>query len=290
MPDGGGFSGLDLSEIGVSAKQAAGAVKKVTNPFVQAAKSQVSGKPAGQGPAQSAPLKSGGLGFGDIVSDLKSQTTGAAKQPPLGAKPPVSGTFDIAGFEKNKQQQTGGGAATQSGQAPMGGVFNMPTTTKPPSEKPQAKPAGGAFGSQNLFDFNEKNPFAAKKPAPYGTPQQTQKDLISQEEIEKQKAEDQKNIEMLKRKLHEEQTKEVMETGEEKPKYEEEEKKKKEEEEHEEKERKEQEKEERMAPVNAPAKQRKGFAGFKPVKTAMNLVTKMIKSRQGAKESKIGKG
>ncbi len=166
MPDGGGISGLDLSEIGAAAKQAGGAVKKVANPFLQAAKSQLTGSVANS--QKGTPVKNLGLCLGDFAADIKSQAAGIVSGQPTEAdikkqqtaKPPnenspTGGTFDIAGFAKSLKQQMTGGSGTPAGQQPQGG-FKMPVAAAPPGDVVSkldgfdAKDLPGAIGKNQI--------------------------------------------------------------------------------------------------------------------------------------------
>ncbi len=269
MPDGMP-SGLSMSEIGQAAKQTGGQMKKLFDPFVKTAQSQVTGQPV-----------------------APQQSQGGVKAPPAARPPsesvPTSGTFDLSSLAQGVKQQVTGAKPTPQGTYPFPGMQKpqMPSS-QPPSEfiPTQASADANTLGGDifNLGESAKKNPFEKTMQ------QQPNVAQISAEEQQKKEMEDKQQVEILRSRLHDEAVKKTMEAGQTKQNKKEEEKKKNEQEEQEEQEKKEQQKEEMMAPVMAPGKQKRGF-GFKKVKTAMsNMLNSMLQRNKGSHEGKGGKG
>lgn len=271
MSDGGGMSGIDLSELGLATKKAGQQVARVANPFLQGVTSQLTGKTTPPASSQEA--------------TRKPKTPSGATAP---SETPTSGTFDIASLAKSlKQQITGVNTQQPLGQGqsqPKSGTFQMPhtaTTSKPPSEAVQDPfKMGDVFAQKDSFapiktDVASSG-IAAKQ-------QQNEEVRVKNEQEANQK------IESLRKKLHDIQTEKILKAGETKEDQTDNEKKKKEEQEKEEQKKKE-EQEDKMQPVEMTGKKKKG-SGFQKLKTSMsNILNSMLKRRKGSHEGAGGKG
>ncbi len=205
MPDG--MSGLSMSEMGIAVKKAGKAIQKAGSGAMQQAAQQITGQAPNQTPTSKPEPTfetddSGNpLGFFQTavkqVSGNGANSSQQQKQPPLKPDPQyyTSDTGDPVDLFGGVAKQVIGSQNKQnsSHQAQQQGTFVMPKnqSSQPPSEV--APKQAGSFDMASLL--NEQTSFSNAQPATGGN-------VSLEQELAKQKAEDEQKLQKLRNQLH----------------------------------------------------------------------------------------